>query len=181
MANLSHAFPLGEELPKQSVRVFLRSSLPGAVRMGEVDFGSQGISYFLVSGKFFAVIESNGFARFAFQKLRDNFQKGICMLSGEFPRQSDKASGSMFSPALCLLPNLPDGTGLRPLEVFYRWKYILKSLPLVSVPLRVKGLSLRRRWGQNLSREIMSLRIARYMVGTEIGSSCRWTICSGDQ
>jgi hypothetical protein len=65
--------------------------------MGAVDFGSQGISYFLVSGKFFALIESNGFARFAFQKLSDNFQKGICMLSGEFPCQSDKASGSMFS------------------------------------------------------------------------------------
>ena len=96
---------------------FVCSSLQGAVRMGEIDFGSQGISYFLVSGKFFALIESNGFERFAFQKLRDNFRKGICMLSGEFPRQSDKASGSMFSPALCLLPSLPDWTGLRLLKV----------------------------------------------------------------
>ena len=51
------------------------------------------------------------------------------MLSGEFPRQSDKATGSMFSQALCLLPNLPDGTDLLLLEVFYRWECIMKLAP----------------------------------------------------
>jgi hypothetical protein len=51
------------------------------------------------------------------------------MLFGEFPRQSDKAFGSMFFPALCLLPNLPDGTSLRLLEVFYRWECIMKLAP----------------------------------------------------
>ncbi len=87
--------------------------------MGEVDFGFQGIPYFLVSGKFFAVIESNGFAGFAFQKLRDNFRKGICVLSGEFPRQSeprcsihqsDNASGSMFSEHRISFPISRAGT-----------------------------------------------------------------------
>lgn len=97
--------------------------------MGEVDFGPQGISYFLVSGKFFAVIESNGFARFAFQKLRDNLRKGICMLSGEFPRRSDKASGSMFSKHCISFPISRTGPACGFLRFFIDENRSLKACP----------------------------------------------------
>ena len=77
LTDVSHAFPLGEKLLKQFVGVLVGSSLPGAMRMSEVDIGSQSLCHFLVSGKFFPVVKSDVFARFASHDFCDNLCKRI--------------------------------------------------------------------------------------------------------
>ena len=54
--NLSEVDSLGQILANESVRVFIRTTLPGAVGMGEVHRDPQGSGYFLVSRKLLSVV-----------------------------------------------------------------------------------------------------------------------------
>ena len=76
-------------LANKSIRVFVKSPLPGGIGMSKIESGGEGLGDSFVLGKFFAVVSREGVD--ALRQRRKQFQDGLgdtlCFLRGHFRNQ----------------------------------------------------------------------------------------------